>query len=912
MRRKPNGCVSVGPVALAAAGVIAVLFACGVAHCEEPASADAKKKEAAIRPGEENLKLAEKDGKLIGSFTYRLTVGNFYEWNTDPTAIPGILRELAARTGIDARVEFKAVGLDDAGLFRNPLLMMTGNRMFRLSPEEIKNLGRYLTSGGFLYVDDCGGADWSLRRMMKNVLPDAKLVEIGTDHPLFSQLYNLKDVPKVVDLYHGPAKVFGMTVGDNRLAVVYTYDTDMPCAWERYPDGSYVHVIEAKKRESAMRFGVNVLLFALRQHLGKAERPAEAAEKSSLPEPATLPPDALRNYPMVRQLPTNYISAMASDERYVWFGGFSFLPGEDEGLGRYDKTTGLWRIFMDAEGVLTEEINDLAVKDGKVLIGADTWKWTRGMATFDPATGKWSVISTKDGLPHQRVRAIRQDGGDLWIACRQGLGFLAAGSKRVESITSPAFGDEGLYMIDVMVDERYVWANHFGGVARFDKQEKKWEAVNKLTPLIPAYVKGMARTPKAAWFLSPVPKNVRLVRFDYEKKKFEEWKPATEFNIAGAFSLAAYEDEIWIGTRGRGIYVFKTGGGGDPVMYSASDVLPKGDVKEILPEKKHVWATILPYSGLWRLDRGSDKWEHIRYREGTPATHIHSLAKVDDALYVGTLGGGLWLYQPQRDQWQNLNLRLVRQGRFYAYYGDSSAIKWNNIYAMAMEGEKIWMATNHGLIVHEMSRTPQGFEIVGPVGLVCNGLALADGLVWVGGAEGQILAYDPEKKEWPEEKAWSVPAPVRTLAVWNGSLYAATEKGLYRRGTGAEKAAELVVGPGDAYGLWPLQSALWFATGRGLHTLADPKAEAKLVAGSGEWGKIYCLVRRGNALLVGTDRGLFVCTPKGVIKAFYNMKSGLGANGVASIAAGDEYVWLGTLGSGIARIKASSLGIGRD
>ncbi|MDK1030913.1 MAG: DUF4159 domain-containing protein [Planctomycetia bacterium] len=892
-----------------AAILLTALPALAAKATEAPGAKSAKA--APPRAGAGNLRLTEKDGKLRGSFTYRLTVGHFYEWNTDPTAIPGILRELAKRTGIRGRVEFRAIGLDDPQIIRNPLLMMTGNRMFRLAKKEVKNLRNYLTNGGFLYVDDCGGADWSLRNMLKEVLPDSPLKELAADHSLFRQLYNLNGVPKVVDLYKGPAKAFGATL-DGRLVVVYTYDTDMPCAWERYPDGTYVHVIEKKKREQAMRFGVNVLLFALRKHVKEAQEPAEAAGKSSLPAPARLPRDAVRNYPMRRRLPTNFITAMASDERHVWFGGFAFLPGEDEGLGRFDKSTGRWRIFMDAEGVLADEINTLTLKGDKVLVGADTWKWSKGMATFDPARGTWKTLTTKEGLPHNRVITIAKDGDDLWIACRRGIGFLAGGAKRVTAVKSDVFPQGVAYMIGLMVDKRYVWANHFAGVARFDKQAKKWEALADVTPLIPSHAKDMAFGGKYAWFLPTGPKGVQLVRYEYKTGKFVRWDASANTDLRRAISLAVYKDELWVGTRGEGIYRFKTGGG-EPVHYAAPHPLPEGQVKMILPDKRYVWATVLPYGGLWRFDRTVKRWERIPFRTGTPATHVLVLSKTDRGLYVGTLGSGLWLYDGRRDSWQNLNLALLREGQFYAYLGDSSAIKWNNIYAIVRDGEKHWLGTNHGLIVQDPAKTPEGFEIIGPVGTVCKGLAMAKGHIWMAGADGAVTAYDPKGKKWVEELAWRAPAAIGALCVRGNSFYVATEKGLFRRPLeGGEPVQVGGEGLADAHGLWPTPAGLWVASGRGLALIPGDGNKSEAIAGSDKWGKIHTVVQSGGAVLVGTDLGLLVCDSGGKPKAYYNRKSGLVAPAVAAIAVGSENVWLGTLGGGISRIKLEHLGLGKD
>jgi len=217
-----------------------------------------------------NVRL-DKDGKLTGAFEYSLIVGTFYEWNTDPTAVPGLFDELTRRTGLKAQVDFISVGLDEERLLKNPFLVMTGNRYFRLTDEEIANLRRYLERGGFLYADDCGGADESFRHLLKKVLGKVRLEKLAPSHPVFSSFYRLPGVPKIIDLYHGEATAFGAYVG-GRLAVLYTYDTDVPCGWEKNPDGSFVHLLTPAKHENSIRMGVNILMYALRQiALGGAE-----------------------------------------------------------------------------------------------------------------------------------------------------------------------------------------------------------------------------------------------------------------------------------------------------------------------------------------------------------------------------------------------------------------------------------------------------------------------------------------------------------------------------------------------------------------------------------------------------------------------------------------------------------------
>ena len=122
----------------------------------------------------------------------------------------------------------------------------------------------------------------SLRRMLKQVLPKTALTKLDAEHPIFREPFKLEGVPKVVDLYKGPPQAFGAKVGD-RLAVVYTYDTDVPCAWERYPDGSYVHVIDDKASTCWSMPCVNISVRPL------PRRRSRSPEFCRLPGPWTRP-----------------------------------------------------------------------------------------------------------------------------------------------------------------------------------------------------------------------------------------------------------------------------------------------------------------------------------------------------------------------------------------------------------------------------------------------------------------------------------------------------------------------------------------------------------------------------------------------------------------------------------------------
>ena len=124
-------------------------------------------------------------------------------------ALPYVLLIRLHRAAIDAREPH-----DDG------LAYACGHGNLKLTPLEVANLRRYLTTGGFLWVDDDFGIDPSFRREMKRVFPDSPIVELPFSHPIFHELYEFPHgLPKIHEHDGGPAKAFGI-FHDGRLVVL--------------------------------------------------------------------------------------------------------------------------------------------------------------------------------------------------------------------------------------------------------------------------------------------------------------------------------------------------------------------------------------------------------------------------------------------------------------------------------------------------------------------------------------------------------------------------------------------------------------------------------------------------------------------------------------------------------------------
>ncbi len=190
----------------------------------------------------------------------RLKYGGGGDWYEDRTSLVNLMRALRQRTDIPVAGDKEAiVEPGSASLFQYPFVFACGHGNVKFTPAEVENLRRYLTSGGFLWVDDDFGIDPYFRREMKKVFPDTPLVELPYDHPIFHGLYDFpRGMPKIHEHDGGPARAFGIVAG-GRLAVFYSFDTDLGDGLE----DEEVHHDPPEKREAALRMAIDLVQYAL-------------------------------------------------------------------------------------------------------------------------------------------------------------------------------------------------------------------------------------------------------------------------------------------------------------------------------------------------------------------------------------------------------------------------------------------------------------------------------------------------------------------------------------------------------------------------------------------------------------------------------------------------------------------------
>lgn len=191
----------------------------------------------------------------------RLKYGGGGDWYNDPSAEINLLKFVEQNTTIKVNPEYVFVDVSSNDIFSFPFLFITGHGNIVFSKEDVLRIRKYIEEGGFIYIDDDYGLDKAVRRELKKIYPDKQLVELPFDHKIYHNVYNFKfGPPKIHEHNNKPPQGFGIFI-DKRLAVYYTYESNPSDGWA----DKEAHNDPENIREEALKFGTNLVVFALTQ-----------------------------------------------------------------------------------------------------------------------------------------------------------------------------------------------------------------------------------------------------------------------------------------------------------------------------------------------------------------------------------------------------------------------------------------------------------------------------------------------------------------------------------------------------------------------------------------------------------------------------------------------------------------------
>lgn len=181
------------------------------------------------------------------------------DWYGNRTTFTNLFQYMNQYTNVKTAEREIPVEIMDREFFKYPVSYIAGHGNIRFTEQEILRLRKYLSSGGFLWADDDYGMDFSFRREMERVFPDAEWVELPFSHPIYHMYYSFPSgLPKIHKHDGGPPKGLALFY-EGEMVVFYSWNTDISDGCED-PD---IHGDPPDLREMALHMGTNILLWAL-------------------------------------------------------------------------------------------------------------------------------------------------------------------------------------------------------------------------------------------------------------------------------------------------------------------------------------------------------------------------------------------------------------------------------------------------------------------------------------------------------------------------------------------------------------------------------------------------------------------------------------------------------------------------
>ena len=162
--------------------------------------------------------------------------------------------------------------LDAPELFKYPLAYMAEPGFWDVSPEEAANFRAYLQKGGFVIFDDFaprrgfferGGGWGSFEYSFRQVIPDAKFVDLDVSNPIFHSFFEIPSFDIIPQAYDEGRPFFRGVFENNdptrRLIAMINYNTDVSEYWE-FSDTGLKPIDESNE---AYKLGVNYIIYGM-------------------------------------------------------------------------------------------------------------------------------------------------------------------------------------------------------------------------------------------------------------------------------------------------------------------------------------------------------------------------------------------------------------------------------------------------------------------------------------------------------------------------------------------------------------------------------------------------------------------------------------------------------------------------
>lgn len=188
------------------------------------------------------------------------------DWDVDQRMPANLLNSLIEYTTLRVDTQENIVSLSSNEIFRCPFCYLSGHKLVEFSAQERENFQKYVSNGGFIFVDDCnhdidGLFAKSFEYQMERIFGAPALKKIPNNHMLYSIFFSFDGPPTTTqelngwgdDIVHDYLKAIEVK---GKAGVLYS-NKDYGCEWDYDFRNKRFYSIDNT------RFSVNIVMYAL-------------------------------------------------------------------------------------------------------------------------------------------------------------------------------------------------------------------------------------------------------------------------------------------------------------------------------------------------------------------------------------------------------------------------------------------------------------------------------------------------------------------------------------------------------------------------------------------------------------------------------------------------------------------------
>ncbi|MFQ6611445.1 MAG: two-component regulator propeller domain-containing protein, partial [Fidelibacterota bacterium] len=306
-----------------------------------------------------------------------------------------------------------------------------------------------------------------------------------------------------------------------------------------------------------------------------------------------------------------------------------------------------------------------------ISVGNHLWLGTEGGGIVDYSIEKKSsrVFGKSDGgLSDNEIRVLYHDSRDrFWVGTHHGGVTVMTANQdsawNFHTYSADPKNEKSLSWneISMITEDRsgIIWIGTIKSLDRLDEEDQTFTHFQiENTTTNPYSANGMIQLKDALFIVSF--QNQGLARFNSDTGQFVRIIHYSSDPNSLSYDVVngIYQDIngiVWIATRGGGVDWFNP----NPVFVhyayneTESNSLANPSVRAILQDdERNLW--VASYGGLDGFDKGGKLWHHFDDRDGVLSNkNVYSLAFINPNLWIGTEGGGLYIYNTKTGQFSH-------------------------------------------------------------------------------------------------------------------------------------------------------------------------------------------------------------------------------------------------------------------